>query len=711
MKNYNNKRIKERAIALLLIFCICFGALTLRLGYIQLVWADDLRDLAIDQWLREINIYPKRGTITDTNGVVLAQSISRDSLQATPNDIDDPEAVAKALAPILDIEESVILEKISNTSKAMVWVKRLLTREESNAVKALMLKGIDLIEEPARVYPNGNLASQVLGFTMMYADVDGHAGQEGIEQYYNEQLIGLPGSIMRETDNSGKEIAFGDEIYVPATDGSNVVLTIDATIQYYLESAATDAMTKFQAKGVYAVAMDPNTGAILAMVNKPDFDCNDPPRDLTITELQKLVRNNICKMNYDPGSTFKPIVVASALEEGTLSENASFYCPGYRIIDGQRINCFRTWGHGHQSVADALCNSCNPALMDIGLKMGKENLFKWIRDFGFGDKTGIDVSGEEKGILLNEDSAKTVDVARMSFGQALSVTPIQLASAFSALVNGGKLYKPYLLKSITQTTYDDNDKASTEVVLESEPVLTRQVISEKTSKKMRDYLKTVVDRGGGKNATVEGFSIGGKSGTASKYTDAGTLSEYYTSSFIAYGPYENPRITVLFIVDEPHVNGYTGSAVAAPYVGDFLEDVFAYWGLEPTKEIKSSVKVPKVTKMDAEDAVLALEALGLEVNIEGVGTYVLSQSISSGTKVTKGTEVTITLTDVNPDREGQVCVPDVYGMNILEANEALKNSGLKLEVSGAGFAAEQSVVAGSWVDKGATVTVTFQTEL
>ena len=705
--NQANSTIKKRSISLLVVFCIFFTAITVRLAYIQFSWGDELKDKAIGQWTRELGVYPKRGTIYDTNGLVLAVSVTRYSLQATPNDINDGEAVAMMLSPVLNMTTEEIAKKLNNKSQAIVWIKRLLSDEQAQQIKNLSIKGLDLIDEPARVYPYNNLASQVLGFTMKYADPTGHSGQEGVELYYNSSLIGEPGTILRETDNTGKEIPYGKEIYVEAQNGSNITLTLDATLQSYLQQFGQECLQQFQADGVYAIASNPSTGEIYAMVNLPDYDPNEPPRNLTLDEMQALTKNMTCHMNYDPGSTFKPMILAAAIEEGIVTMNDSFYCPGYRIVDGSKIHCSHRNGHGAQTTQTGLNTSCNPVFMDIGEKLGKDLVYEYIYKFGFGEKTGIDIAGEEAGIIIKKENAIHADWLTMCFGQAIATTPIQLLTAFNAVINGGNLMRPYLLKNISRTIENDDGTQSSEILYTTPSLVKRQVISKKTSDILREALKICVTNGNGKSASVDGYLIGGKTGTSQTYDENGHIAVGVDmASFVAFGPYEDPKISVLFIVNNPKGISY-GSVVAAPTVGKFLEKAFAYLEIEPTEAPKTNVYTPKVTGLELEDAVLQLEAKQFKVMIEGSGNVVISQSIAPWTKVSKNTVITITLAQRTIDTS-LIKVPDIEGMTILEANRILLAKGLKLEISGKGkYASDQSIVAGTFVEAGTVITGYF----
>ncbi len=701
--------IKRRSVSLMVIFCVFFVAISARLAYIQFSWGDELFDKAVTQWAREFAIAPKRGTIYDTNGLVLAASVTRYSLQATPNDIENPEAVATLLSPILNMTVDELTAKIGNTSQALVWVKRLLTEEQSSQIRNLGIKGLDLLDEPARVYPYNNLAAQVLGFVMKYADTSGHAGQSGIELYYNESLIGEPGTIQRVTDNIGQEISGGQEIRVEALDGSNIILTIDTTLQGYLQEEAYKAMQKFQADGVYAVASNPNTGEIYAMVNLPDYDPNEPPRELSLTELMALTKNMTCQMNYDPGSTFKPFVLAAAVEENAINYyNDQFYCPGYKIVDGVTIHCSNRDGHSTQSAQGGLNHSCNPVFMSIGEKLGKDALYEYIDAFGFGQKTGIDVAGEEAGIVMDKEDAVLVDWMTMCFGQAISVTAIQMMTAFNSLINGGYIVEPYLLKEINRTTEDVNGKQNTDILYSAKTNVVRQVISKETSDLMRKALEGTVSGGSAQTAKIPGYLIGGKTGTAQTYDESGHIAlGVDIASFIAYGPYENPEISVYLLVYNPKGQSF-GSLVAAPYVGAFLEKAFYYLGTKPTEEIPINKKTPDVTGLEVEDAVAALEAKFFDIYFEGSGNVIVAQSIPKNKWVSAGTKIVLTLAQVTIDPT-LVKVPYLTGLSKEAAQRTLVLNGLDCIFTNEGDIVDtQSLLPGTFVEKGTKITCTLK---
>lgn len=705
--------IKHRTFVLMMAFIIFFVGISARLAYIQFSWSDELRDKAEGQWTRELGIYPKRGTIYDCNGIILAASVTRYSLQAIPNDIKNADSIAVLLSPILDMTVDEIYNKISDKTDALVWVKRLLTDEQAQRIRDLAVTGLELIDEPARVYPFNNLASQVLGFTMKYAEADGHPGQEGIELYYNEELIGEPGVILRETDNTGKDIPYGSEIYVDAQNGNNITLTLDSTLQSYLQEAAENAMLKSSADGVYALATNPLTGDVYAMVNLPDYDPNEPPRNLSLSDMQSLTKNMTCQMNFEPGSTLKSVILAAALEEGVITMNDTFYCRGYYEVDGVKVHCSHREGHGRQSVQTGFNNSCNPVFMQIGEKLGKDLIYEYLEKFGFGKRTGIDISGEEQGIMVGKDSATRQDWLTMCFGQAIAVTPIQMITAFNALVNGGYIIEPNLLKNINKTVENDDGTQSTQILYSSEPNVKRQVISEKTSAMLRDALTQTVLNGGGASASVDGFYVGGKTGTSQTYTDSGNISEIEVGSFIGFGPTDGTPISIYMIVYNPKGATY-GSYVAAPFAAQFLENAFAYFEYEPSRDKLQQVRMSNLVGLPVEDAVLYLNNKFFDVYLEGEGNVVAEQSIKPGSWIfanLKRRRITLTLTYHSYDPT-MVQMPNLNGMTLLQANSVLSLNGLILQLGDSsvgtdGRIVEQNIVPGTYVNKGTVVTAYY----
>lgn len=714
---------------MLIVFTLMFTGLIGRLGYIQLIWGKELQQKAEGQWTRNLAVYPKRGMIKDRNGNILAQSGSSETIAARPSQIDDPKGVAQLLAPILDLDEDELYKKLSDKSSSFVWVKRQVSREVANQVREFGIKGIDFTEEPKRYYPNRELAAHVLGFTMKYAEgEDGLKGQEGIELYYDKYLKGIPGKIVMETDARGREMPNNVDRYIPPIDGLNVILTIDQVIQHFTEKAVEDAMEKYNAKKVYAIVMDPNTGEILAMANRPNFDPNEPPRELGYEGMQDYVKNFAAKDSMDPGSTFKVITAAAALDSGVMSLNSTFNCPGYRIIEGnERIRCHKAGGHGHQNFAEAMEHSCNPAFVDMALALGKNEFYNYIEAFGFGQKTGIDINGEAQGILIPREAVKNLDLARIGFGQSISVTPLQLIAATAAAINGGNYMRPFLAKALTETKIDpETGEEYEEIVKTIEPQKIRQVISQDTSKKIAQILQGVVENGSGSNAYIPGYRVGGKTGTAQKYGEDGRIIQgRHIASFIGFAPADDPQVIVLFAVDEPEVAVDFGSVVAAPYVQMILKDTLPYLGVEPifdeeTAELNKKVEVPDVIGKELGEAYAILDEAGLNYLSDNSGSIVKDQMPKPGAMVKVNTTVLLYAegqssqddTEENQEQdqsveEGKVIVPDVINSSIREANNKLVSEGLKLKIEGSGLAVEQDPPAGSAVDPGTEVTVKF----
>lgn len=714
---------------MLIVFTLMFTGLIGRLGYIQLIWGKELQQKAEGQWTRNLAVYPKRGMIKDRNGNILAQSGSSETIAARPSQIDDPKGVAQLLAPILDLDEDELYKKLSDKSSSFVWVKRQVSREVANQVREFGIKGIDFTEEPKRYYPNRELAAHVLGFTMKYAEgEDGLKGQEGIELYYDKYLKGIPGKIVMETDARGREMPNNVDRYIPPINGLNVILTIDQVIQHFTEKAVEDAMEKYNAKKVYAIVMDPNTGEILAMANRPNFDPNEPPRELGYEGMQDYVKNFAAKDSMDPGSTFKVITAAAALDSGVMSLNSTFNCPGYRIIEGnERIRCHKAGGHGHQNFAEAMEHSCNPAFVDMALALGKNEFYNYIEAFGFGQKTGIDINGEAQGILIPREAVKNLDLARIGFGQSISVTPLQLIAATAAAINGGNYMRPFLAKALTETKIDpETGEEYEEIVKTIEPQKIRQVISEDTSKKIAQILQGVVENGSGSNAYIPGYRVGGKTGTAQKYGEDGRIIQgRHIASFIGFAPADDPQVIVLFAVDEPEVAVDFGSVVAAPYVQMILKDTLPYLGVEPifddeTAELNKKVEVPDVIGKELGEAYAILDEAGLNYLSDNSGSIVKDQMPKPGAMVKVNTTVLLYAegqssqddTEENQEQdqsveEGKVIVPDVINSSIREANNKLVSEGLKLKIEGSGLAVEQDPPAGSAVDPGTEVTVKF----
>ncbi len=620
------KRLLIILISIAFLFCLLF----VRLFYLQVIKGSFLSGKATDQWYRDIPLVAPRGEIYDRDGRLLAGNVTAYNVYARPNAVTERERAVAVICDALGMSESEATDKLSQ-SKSEVTLAKLVSSEKAEAIDAAGLAGIYCVAAYKRSYPEGNLLSKVIGFT----NVDGD-GQNGLEGYYNDYLSGLDGYVYSDADIAGREIENGVTRYVPAVKGCDLTLTVDAEIQAYAESAVLSAQSEWQAKSCSAIVMDVNTGGIAALASYPSYDLNEVPRN-DIELLNLLSKNQMITDVYEPGSTFKIITTAAAIESGAADKHSGYYCNGGMVVDGQRIKCWRTIGHGSQTLADGVKNSCNCVFMTLALSMGTERFYDTIRDFGFGAKTGVDFYGESSGILMKEENVKTVDLARIGFGQAIAVTPLQLITAVSAAVNGGTLYEPYFVQRAVG--------ADGSVAYEHKATVQGHPVSEETSARLRELLVGVVESGGGTKAQVAGIKIGGKTGTAQKYENGAVAAGKYVSSFIGFAPADDPKYAVLFIVDEPSGYTYYGSLTAAPYAGRIFAGIADCEMWERSDDGQTEyIEMPEVIGMDAAEAVAVLEKAGLNVELCGEGK-VISTTPAPFTKVPKGDVVLVRAED------------------------------------------------------------------
>ena len=581
---------------------------------------------AIDQWLRDLPTDAPRGSILDRNGNVLASTSTRYNLYVRPSATSDKPAVAKLLSNVFGYDYEKTLEKISKRTSE-VTVATQVTKEQLNTVYESGLSGIYYSEDNHRYYPYGDFMTQVLGF----CSTDGF-GQTGLEAYYNKYLTGVNGQIMTETDLIGKELGAGT-YYLPSIPGMNVITTLDSGIQRIVDGAIAKAVAMFKPKGVACIVMDYDTGGVVALSEYPSFDLNNVPRD----DLEALFlhsKSNIVSSVYEPGSTFKILTAAAALDAGKVTVSDRFYCAGSRTVDGKRIRCWKAKGHGSINFAEGVEGSCNCVFMDSALRMGTEQFYNYLRNFGLTKKTGIDMTGETSGIFIAQDAVKTVDLARIGFGQAVAVTPIGLISATSAVMNGGKKVTPHLLSGVKDI--NGNTVGNTGITSSG-----GQIISQNTSDTMRTLLESVVTTGSGKGAYVPGYRVAGKTGTAQKYANGAIASGKYISSFLGLSLSEGANYAVLFIVDEPSGYMYYGSQVAAPLVGEIFASMFDYLGIEPVytgeeaEIIGEKFSLPDFTGMTVAQARNELAKLGLYCETDGEGNNVKGQYPEAGVTVDK----------------------------------------------------------------------------
>ena len=781
-----NRTILIRSLFLMVLFgLVVFIPLFFKLWQIQISQHDYYQELAVQQQTRDSTVTANRGTIYDSQGAVLAMSATVYNVQLSPKDLletqetyrekvedaqenggtlpDYPEPtdqfVAENLASILNLEVEDVMKHLENKNSQYEIIKYRVEPEESEAVQEFITEnhlshGIYLMPTSKRYYPKGSLAAHVVGWVNPNTD---NVGACGVEAQFGEERSGQTGRVVTAKDGVGTELLYRFEDYYDATDGNNLTLTIDATIQSYCESILQEGVEQFDIQdGAFCLVMDPNTGAILGWANSPTFDLNDPwtvsdpvllqylediksggytkeeaytkalaegataqeAYDAAVQEAEKEVlysqwANKAVTSSYEPGSTFKSIVLAAALEEGVISESDHFYCSGVAQVDGWNgdpIRCSKRDGHGDQDLAKAVANSCNPAFIEIGKRLGAEKFYDYLEDFGFLEKTGIDMQGETTGVIWSRDDFTNVDLAVASFGQRFQVTPLQLITAASAVVNGGHLMQPYVVSQVTDA--DGN------VLQHTEPTEVRQVISEQTSERCRTILEKVVDGGTGKNAAVEGYRIGGKTGSSQTLKG----EDHTIVSFLGFAPADDPQVVILLAYDSPKPvspgSNYTadnwyisGGNMAALKAGELMEKILDYLGVEKSYSATADVMVPNLTGLNLADATTSLKKNNLSIRVVGDGDTVTGQIPAKGASIPGGSEVVVYMgAEVPTD---QVQVPSVIGLNVEQAKAKLSAQGLYLKASGASefgstvVAYEQSTPAGTSVDRGTTIEVRF----
>ncbi len=629
----------------MIVSILVFTGLIVRLAYVQLVIGPELSAKAEESWRRNVPFTAKRGEIVDRNGIPLAYNISTPTVWAIPAQIVQPEETAKQLSAVLGMSEEDVYRIITKRSRIerIQPGGRKITLEKAQAVQQLALPGIVVGEDNDRYYPFGNLASHVLGFT----GID-NQGLTGIELKYDEYLSGIQGSITYLADAAGRQMPNSTETYIPPKDGLTLELTIDKHIQAIMERELDQAMLQHQPQSVIGIAMDPNTGEILAMASRPDYE----PAQYQQYSSEVYNRNLPIWMTYEPGSTFKIITLAAALEEGKVDlKNDTFYDPGWIEVAGTHLHCWKRGGHGSQTFLEGVQNSCNPGFVLLGQMLGKETLFDYIKKFGFGQKTGIDLLGEENGILFSLDRVGPVELATTSFGQGVSVTPIQQVVAVSAAVNGGKLYKPYVAKAWKHPE-------TGEVIEAFAPEMVRQVISEDTSKQVREALESVVALGTGRNAFIDGYRVGGKTGTAQKVVNGVYAKDEHIVSFIGFAPADDPQVVIYVAVDDPQGIQF-GGLVAAPIVRNIMEDTLVYLGVEPRQnQLQKAYKYPDVPIVEVPDLVglktsqiYEMLRSDLQIVTSGKGSMIARQAPKPGTRVEQGSVIRLYLTDSQADHE------------------------------------------------------------
>lgn len=730
-----SKMMKNRMVFVLGAFMlVCFLPILIQLFNLQILKHEDYQAKAIDQQVRDTVISPKRGTIYDRNLKALAVSASTETVYIAPKSIakGDTETmtlVASELSRILGVSQETLMKKMQAENYYEV-VKRQVEQEQADEVRKFItdnkLSCVALAEDSKRYYPYGSFAAHVIGFT----DIDGK-GIEGVEAYYNDILMGMPGRIITLKNAQGTDMPFKYEKYIDARNGYNLVLTIDEGVQHFVEKHLENAVNEYKVGNrATAIVMNVNTGEILAMATYPAYDLNSP-REITdealLQELSGLTgadytkrqmeiwqaswRNKAIADTYEPGSVFKIMTLSMALEENKTSLNDTFYCPGYKVVAGTRISCWKYGGHGSETLQQGICNSCNPVFMELGARVGGGTFYDYVKAFGFMEKTGIDLYGEATGIFHSRSVIENgaVELAVSSFGQTFKVTPLQLITAISAVVNGGKLLEPRIASKVID---DDGN-----VIKTFDTVVKRQVISEEVSATMRMLVENVVADGTGRNAAVKGYRIGGKTGTSEKIDEKNEegVADKRVSSFCGFAPADDPQIAILLMMDEPGVAVVSGGVIAAPTVGKMFADILPYLGIMPqyTEEELASLEktVPDVTGLTADAARKAVKDSGFTpVVMEGGGESVLVQMPRAGSKLTAGGKV---LLYTESDSYTIAEVPNVKGLTPSAAESILTGAGFNIRATGKDIqesgvtAASQSPEAGSFAELGSIVEVEF----
>lgn len=699
-KTRYGKRIAFLETALLLAFIIVI----IDIFCIMVVLGPERLEVAVQQWTRTSTITANRGQIVDCNGKVLATTGAVYKILLWPKNITSgsEERVARELSDALDLDFDYVYKCATNKTRSEFVIKRQVDSKTVSNVRSLKLSGVGIANDSKRYYPYGTLLSQVIGFTTR-----DNVGQSGLELKYDKYLTGSDGKLISETDSSGNPLAYGYTQYEDPIDGAKIVLTVDQVFQSYLENALEEALSVNNASSAQGIILDVNTGAIKAISTKPDYDPNDPPRN-DLEQLAELSRNRLVTDVYEPGSTFKILTLAAAIDSGNADLNSTFFCNGGYIVNGERIKCWKHAGHGSQDLTKATENSCNCCFMQLALRMGVSEFYDYLYAFGLGQKTGDIFDGESSGIVTNEKYVTENDLARIGFGQSVAVTPVQLAAAVSAAVNGGYLYSPYIVEQVVSSDGT--------VIEQADPSPVRQVISGETSATVRQILQSVVDNGTGRNAKIEGYYVGGKTGTAQKYDEYGRVSAgSYICSFIGFAPADDPQYLCLILVDEPHVGSIFGSTVAAPFVRRVLSEILPYSGIQPS-HLSETVTVPNVLGLTTEEANKELAKVGL-IGFYECADEVTLQLPAAGETVVKGSSVLLYTgsDDVNIDNEPVIAplmveMPDLIDMTAVQAYNALTALGLNMVCSPDdpyGVVLGQSIYAGTMVEYGSSVTLYF----
>ena len=756
-KIYTDKSlIRNRiSISLFLLFgLIC--ALAIRLTYIMIVKHSEYSAMAQEQWTSEVKISARRGKILDTNGVELAMSgdvyrvdfdlnairkyyednldekAEREKKIANGEEVGEikgtryynNEELAPVIAEAIGMSTEDVLKRLetklpSGKAAGSATLIRRIEKDVADKISLIgkdeegngkSINGIIVSPDTKRYYPNGNFLAHVLGTTNSDGD-----GLTGIELEYNTELSGIPGVKMAELDAYDRDLPYTISQYTSPINGSNVKLTIDNNIQYFAEKVAQTCYEDNQAAAVSVLVMNPENGEVLAMVNKPDFDPNNPQKGIEnftgetdMEKLQKMWRNRLVNDTFEPGSIFKVATALTAIEEGVVPEGHTFTCTGSMVVGGRTIKCAKTTGHGVQTFPEIIQNSCNPGFMQLGEMIGKEKLCEYIKKFGFGQLTGIDLPGEATGIVKAVDKISVTDLATISFGQTNTVNSVQYMALFNAVANGGTWIQPHVMKEISH-----EDENGTEVTDRKFKAETREIASEEQTAQLRSYLENVVTNGSGAATFIEGYHIAGKTGTAQKVINGVYQGGKYISSFVGMAPADDPKVTIMITVDEPGTGLYYAGQVAVPYAKTLFTDIFNYMESKFSDENESSIVretiIPEVRGLSVQEAKKLLLDSNLEVDVIGEGLIVKSVTPYPGYSVKEGAKITINTQEGNGN-SNKVIMPDLSGYSLESARSLLDGLGIKYDISGSGVIHKQSVPAGELVERGTTAKLELKSD-
>ncbi len=725
-KGFVDRALTRKRIGVVVGFLtVIFVILTIRLSYIMIVKRQDYEARAEEQWTSEVKIDARRGRILDRNGSELAVSANvyrvdfdLNSIRAylKDNELTNSQ-IAPKIAEALNMKEADVLKKLetklpSGAPAGSATLVRRIEKDQADKVKDLKIHGVIVSPDTKRYYPNNNFAAHLLGST----NIDGQ-GLTGVELEYNKELSGIPGMRIAELDSKSNDLPYTISKFVPPVEGKDVVLTIDENIQFFAEKAAEKALKDNKAKATSVLVFNPKNGEILAMANKPDFNPNNPfegadkfTGKTEYDKVQKMWRNRLVNDTFEPGSIFKVITAIAAMQEGVVKPDDTFVCNGGLTFGKRKIKCWKTTGHGKLTFPEIIQNSCNVGFMELGEKIGKDKLYKYIDKYGFGKKSGIDLPGEASGIIKNPKNISATDLATISFGQTNTVNSVQYMSAFNAIANGGTLIQPHIMKEITH-----KDDSGVEVVDRKFEPTEKAVSDKETTAQLRQYLERVVTAGSAKGTFIEGYHIGGKTGTAQKVNpENGTYEQgKYISSFVGMAPVSDPKITVMITIDEPSNGAYYAGVVTSPVAKSLFTDIFNYLESDFSKENDSAiirdVIIPEVRGKSIEEAKKILKDSKLDYNIEGNGTTVKSVKPYPGYSVKEGTKVTL-YTNGNDNNKEAVIMPDVRGYSKDAASNLLKGLGISAIFEGEGKVTEQNVPSGELINKGTSVKLTLNSD-